>query len=82
MTEKLHYVVARGKKIGINLSPHRYKDGYFHAYKTNSRNDPEGKRVNTEQELIELARLGYHVRMSNMKAGHSPSTVKPEISHT
>jgi hypothetical protein len=82
MKEKLHYVVSRGKAIGTSLSPHRHKDGYFQAHKTNSRNDPEGKRVRTEEELIELVRLGYHVRMSNKEAGHAPSTVKPEIKHS
>ena len=79
MKEKLHYLVARGKSSGTVLTPHRYKDGCFQAHRTNSRNDPEGKRVRTEAELIELVRLGYHVRMSNLEAGHSPSTVKPEI---
>lgn len=81
MAEKLHYVVSRGIKEGTVLSPHRYDDGYFQAYKTNSRNDPVGKRVKSEIELIQLVRLGYHVRMSNTGAGHSPSTVKPEIIH-
>ena len=79
MIEKLYYVVVHGKKAGIALSPHRYADGCFRAYRTNSRIDPEGKRVGTEAELIELVRLGYHVRMSNPEAGHPPSTVKPEI---
>jgi len=79
MTEKLHYIVARGKNAGLSLSPHRYEDGFFQAHKTNSRNDPEGKRVQTEAELVALVRIGYHVRMSNVEAGHAPSTVKPEI---
>lgn len=81
MKEKLHYTVAAGKRAGTALVPHRYEDGYYRAHKTNSRNDPEGKRVKTEAELVELVRLGYHVRMSNLAAGHSPSTVKPEIVH-
>ncbi len=79
MKEKLHYIVARGKKAGIPLFPHRYEDGYFQAHRTNSRTDPDGKRVKTEAELIALVRLGYHVRMSNPEAGHAPSTVKPAI---
>jgi len=79
VAEKLHYVVSRGIKEGTALSPHRYGDGYFQAHKTNSRNDPIGKRVQTVPELIQLVRLGYNVRMSNIDAGHSPSTVKPEI---
>lgn len=79
MEEKLRYVVMRGKKVGVTLTPHMYEDGYFRAYKTNSRNDPEGKRVRSEAELISLVRSGYHVRMSNPARGHPPSTVKPEI---
>jgi hypothetical protein len=79
MIEKLAYTVARGRRAGIVLSPHRYADGCFLAHKTNSRNDPEGQRVRSESELIDLARIGYHVRMSNMRAGHPPSTVKPDI---
>jgi hypothetical protein len=77
--EKLRYVVARGKKTGIELTPHLFEDGHFRAHKTNLRNDPEGKRVRTEAELISLVRSGYHVRMSNPAKGHAPSTVKPEI---
>jgi hypothetical protein len=81
VVEKLRYVVARGIKAGTVLSPHQYEDGYFQAHKTNSRNDPVGKRVVSEVELIELVRLGYHVRMSNTGVGHPPSTVKPKIIH-
>ncbi len=78
---QLIYTVKRGKNTGAQLRPHWFTDagGYFLAYKTNSRNDPEGRRARTESDLIELVRLGYHVRMSNMAIGHSPSTVKPTI---
>jgi hypothetical protein len=79
MKEKLRYEVSRGKRRGVELSPHLYEDGYFRAHKTNSRNDPSGKKVKTEAELIALVRSGYHVRMSNVAKGHAPSTVKPEI---
>ena len=34
----------------------------------------------TIEELVELAYQGYHIRMSNIPAGHAPSTVKPVIS--
>lgn len=77
--QKLTYVVSRGRRAGTVLCPHRFEDGFYRAHRTNSRNDPEGKRVRTIDELIELVRLGYHVRMSNPVAGHAPSTVKPEI---
>lgn len=77
--EALRYVVKRGQNAGIKLTPHLYKDGYFRAYLTHSRKDRTGKRVKTEKELIALVRAGYHVRMSNTKHGHSPSTVQPEI---
>jgi hypothetical protein len=78
---QLIYIVKRGKNTGAQLQPHWFTDsgGYFQAHKTNSRNDPEGRRVRTESDLIELVRLGYHVRMSNTAIGHSPSTVKPTI---
>lgn len=79
MKVRLRYVVARGKNRGAVLTPHWYEEGYFQAHKTNSRNDPAGKRVKTESELVDLVRSGYHVRMSNPKKGHAPSTVKPEI---
>ena len=82
MKEKLQYFVKRGKNAGIVLTPHLYEDGFFRAYKTNSRNDPNGKegaRVRKEFDLISLVRSGYHVRMSNPQKGHAPSTVKPEI---
>jgi hypothetical protein len=76
---KLTYTVRHGRRAGTVLTPHRYEDGYYQAHKTNSRNDPEGKRVRSIEELVDLVRLGYHVRMSNMAAGHAPSTVKPEV---
>lgn len=79
--EKLRYTVTRGKRAGTPLVPHRYQDGCFRAHRTNSRIDPEGRRVKTEGELVELVRLGYNVRMSNPSAGHPPSTVKPTIGH-
>ncbi|MCW5631815.1 MAG: hypothetical protein KIT17_00615 [Rubrivivax sp.] len=75
----LTYTVRHGRRAGTLLTPHRYNDGHYRAHKTNSRNDPEGRRVGTLDELVDLVRLGYHVRMSNMAADHAPSTVKPEI---
>ena len=77
----LEYTVKRGKNAGISLTPHWFAEdgGHFRAHMNNSRNDPEGKRVKTELELIELVRLGYHVRMSNIGAGHAPSTVRPTL---
>lgn len=75
---KITYTVKRGKRLGVVLTPHRYEDGTFRAHKTNSRNDPEGRRVGTEAELVELLAKGYHLRMSNMAAGHAPSTVRPD----
>lgn len=77
---KITYTVKRGRNAGLVLSPHRYEGGFFQLHKTNSRTDPEGKQVRTEAEIIDLVRLGYHVRMSNMAAGHPPSTVQPTIS--
>jgi hypothetical protein len=65
---KLQYIVKRGKNVGMVLTPHRFEDGKFLAHKTNSRNDPDGKRVSSEHELADLVRLGYHVRMSNAAA--------------
>lgn len=79
MAEKLQYTVARGSKAGVLLTPHRYADGTFRAHRTNSRTDPEGRKVLTEAELIPLVRSGYHVRMSNLAKNHPPSTVKPLI---
>lgn len=77
----LTYTVKRGKYIGIELSSHWVTEevGHFRAHKTNSRNDPEGRRVKTESELVELVRMGYHVRISNMHIGHAPSAVQPTI---
>ena len=74
---KINYTVKRGKNVGLVLTPHRYEDGMFLAHKTNSRNDPEGRRVSSEAALLDLVKQGYHVRMSNVRAGHAPSTVKP-----
>jgi hypothetical protein len=75
----LTYTVARGRRAGVVLTPHLFADGFYRAHMTNSRNDPEGRRVKSIGELIELVCAGYHVRMSNLAAGHAPSTVKPEV---
>lgn len=75
---KITYTIKRGKNSGLVLTPHRYGDGMFLAHKTNSRSDPEGRRVRSERELIDLISNGYHVRMSNLAAGHAPSTVRPD----
>lgn len=76
---RITFTVQRRRRSGVVLTPHRFGDGMFHAHKTNSRNDPEGRGVRMEDELVDLVRLGYYVRMSNMGAGHAPSTVKPTI---
>jgi hypothetical protein len=71
---RLNYSVKRGKNTGISLTPHWFVEdgGHFRAHRTNSRSDPDGKRVKTERELIELVRLGYNIRMSNPEMGHAP----------
>ena len=74
---KITYTVKSGRNVGVILTPHRYGDGTFRAHKTNSRSDPQGRRVKTKAELAALIADGYHVRMSNMTAGHAPSTVRP-----
>lgn len=76
--KKIEYRVKRGKNKGIVLTPHWYDGGYYQAHKTNSRNDPVGKRAKTDEELLELVQQGYHVRMSNVEHQHSPSAVKPD----
>lgn len=78
---KLTHIVTRGKNVGISLTPHWYTEdgGHFRAHKISSRIDPEGKRVKTVAELVELVQLGYNVRMSNPSQAHPPSTVKPTI---
>lgn len=78
---KLTFTVKRGKNTGITLTPHWFTEdgGHFRAHKNSSRTDPDGRRVRTESELIELVRLGYHVRMSSIGMRHPPSTVKPTI---
>lgn len=76
---RITYIVARGRRAGIVLTPHLYQDGCYRAHKTSSRTDPEGKRVHSIDELVDLVQQGYSVRMSNVAAGHPPSTVHPEI---
>lgn len=65
--QKLTYVVARRRRTGTVLSPHRCEDGSYRAHRTNSRNDPAGKRVKTMEELVELVRMGYHVCMRTLR---------------
>lgn len=50
--QKLTYVVARGRRAGTVLTPHRFEEGCYRAHRTNSRNDPTGKRVRTIEELV------------------------------
>ncbi|AVY93518.1 MULTISPECIES: hypothetical protein [Microvirgula] len=79
MSEKLRHIVRRGKAIGTVLTPHRFRDGLLAASPTHLERD--FVRVRSERELVELARQGLKILMSNPKVpGHNvPVPVIAEI---
>lgn len=75
MNPTLKAVVKRGKEFGVVLLPHQYADGSYVA--SQSRYERDYIRVTTIDELIELWKQGYKVRMSapNSEYHRSPSLI-------
>jgi len=67
----LTYTVRFGEDLGIELRPHRFKQGY-RASKTK---EGPHDHVPTERDLIPYMQRGWSVRMS--APGHSPSLISP-----
>lgn len=71
----LFAIVRRGKKAGIRLVPHRYKDdNRYHVCL--------GKRgpyipISDERDIPEYLANGYSLNMSSGDEGHSPTLISP-----
>jgi hypothetical protein len=78
--QPLQYRVSRGTAIGTCLYPHLHEDGFYVASRT--RFEKDYIRVRTLPELVQLARQGYKIRMSNRTHPNhrAPSLVIPKIS--
>lgn len=75
MPNTLEAHVQRGKEAGIALRPHRYADGTYVASETRFKRDY--LHVGSLDQLIELWRQGYRIRMSAPQSAHhrSPSLI-------
>ena len=68
-------VVRRGKKSGIRLFPHRYKeDGRFHVSLT--RQGPHIPLAD-DRDIPDYLANGYSLGMSNRSAHYHPTLIRP-----
>ncbi len=72
------YVVTRGRKEGVVLTPHKGDDGNFVASTTRFKKDYV--KVERVADLIQLIQKGYGVRMSNQDSDthRGPSLIRPQ----
>ena len=73
----LFTIVRRGKKSGIHLFPHRYKeDGRFHLTLTK-----EGPYIPLadDRDIPEYLANGYALGMSNSDENHGPTLIRPRF---
>ena len=72
----LFAIVRRGRKSGIQLRPHRYKeDDRFHVSLT--RQGPYIPLAD-DRDIPEYLANGYSLGMSNVEERHSPRLIKPD----
>lgn len=75
----LFAIVRRGKKSGLRLFPHRYReDGRFHVSLTR-----EGPHIPLadDRDIPEYLANGYSLGMSNQGADYNPTLIKPDSIH-
>lgn len=75
----LFAIVRRGKKSGLRLFPHRYReDGRFHVSLTR-----EGPHIPLadDRDIPEYLANGYSLGMSNQAAAYNPTLIKPDSIH-
>lgn len=70
----MHFTVRWGKNKGIQLHPHRFRDGAFHVMR---KKGDTPTSVKSEGDLESWVERGYCLRMSNKKENHSPSLIAP-----
>jgi hypothetical protein len=71
----LFAIVRRGKKSGIRLFPHRYKeDDRFHVSLTK-----EGPHIPLadDRDIPDYLANGYSLGMSNNAENHGPTLIRP-----
>jgi hypothetical protein len=68
-------IVSRGKKSGIRLLPHRYKDNRYHVSL-----GKEGPYIpiSDDRDIACYLANGYSLRMSNRAESHHPNLIRPE----
>ena len=72
----LFATVARGKKRGTRLLPHRFKDERYHVHL--GRKGPYIP-VTDYHDIPSYLANGYSLQMSDSAESHSPSLVRPEM---
>jgi hypothetical protein len=71
----LFATVARGKKTGTRLLPHRFKDNRYHVHL-----GKEGPfiPVTDYRDIPSYLANGYSLQMSDRAESHTPSLIRPE----
>lgn len=75
----LFAVVRRGKRSGVRLFPHLYKeDNRYHVSLT--RQGPHIPLAD-DRDIPEYLANGYSLGMSNRSARYNPTLIKPDFIH-
>jgi hypothetical protein len=72
----LFAVVRRGKKAGIRLIPHRFKED--DRYRVSLGRKGPYIPIADERDIPEYLANGYSLRMSSGTGGSAPALIKPE----
>ncbi len=73
----LFAIVRRGKKSGIHLSPHRYKEDQGRYHVSLTRQGPHIPLAD-EHDIPDYLANGYSLGMSNSDENHRPTLIKPK----
>jgi hypothetical protein len=67
-------IVSRGRKSGIRLLPHRYKDN---RYRVSLGKEGPYIPISDDRDIPSYLANGYSLRMSNPAESHNPSLISP-----
>ena len=74
----LFATVSRGKKVGIRLLPHRFRDN---RYRVQLGKDGPYIPISDWREIPSYLANGYSLLMSNGSERHPPSLIRPQSIH-
>jgi hypothetical protein len=71
----LFAIVRRGKKAGLRLVPHRYKED--DRYRVSLGKKGPYIPISDERDIPDYLANGYSLSMSSGSEGHTPSLIRP-----